>query len=344
MQILKRLPLFLILLTFLSSCESTEDPTPLQIDYPAAYVINGQDNSISVIKLSENKVTETIDLKDYDAPHHVYMSPDKKLLAVAITSTDFSNGHGGHGGHGGHYYMLIIDAVTAEIVKTLEMHKMPHNGVFSADGSELWVGQAGTDDGQVFIYNTDDWSLQQKIEVGKSPSEVTLSADGKTAFVANTGSATVTVIDVATKEIKETLNVGLVPVGAWPGSNGQMFVDSEGTQTVSVIDVASTSIVGTINLGFKPGYVAYNGSTDELWVSDATNGKVVIYRPSGNRWTRKAEAATGLDAHAIVFSDDMKLAYVTNQGAHNVSVLDATTYSKITDIPVGRMPNGIILR
>jgi YVTN family beta-propeller protein len=340
---LKKISFALTLAVGLTACKHEEHEMPLNIDYPAAYVVNGLDNNISVIQLSTNKVTEKIGLKNAVAPHHISLSPDKKLLAVAITSTDLSGGHGGHGGSG-NYKVLILDAKTGLITKTIDLPKMPHNGAFNTAGTELWIGQADANIGTVLIYNITDWSLKQSIVVGKNPSEVTFSNDGAFAFVANTGSASVTVIKADTKSVKATLSVGTDPVGAWPATNGKMYVDNETSKTISVIDVASTTVTETVNLGFKPGYAAYHNTLGELWVTDATDGKVVIYQRSGNSWVKKAEVATGADAHAIAFSADQNLAYITNQGANTVTVLNTTTYAKVQVIPVGKMPNGLTLK
>ncbi|MFD2247746.1 YncE family protein [Pontibacter ruber] len=330
----------------LSGCmhhsEHDEPQKPLNIDYKAAYVINGQDNNVSVLKLQENRVAETIKLQEAVAPHHIALSPDKKHLAIAITSTDLSGGHGGHGGSTGGYKVMILDAVSGMEVKVLSTPDMPHNAAYNQAGSELWVGQAGGN--KVLVFDTKSWSVKSTVAVGKSPSEVTFSTNGALAFVANTDDATVTVIDQTTKAVKKTIPVGAEPVGAWPAANGKMYVDNEAGQTVSVIDVNSLTVEETIALNFKPGYVAYHSGTNELWVSNATDGKVVIYRRDGNSWQRKTEVATGADAHAIIFDEDMKLAYVTNQGAHNVSVINTVDYSKVTTLSVGRKPNGMVIR
>ncbi|TXK45868.1 YncE family protein [Pontibacter qinzhouensis] len=338
----------LALVAGLGACNKEMDhdemEMPLNINYPAAFVVNGQDNSISVVKLPDNQVIETIKLKDAVAPHHISLSPDKTKLAVAITSTDLSGGHGvGHGANSS-FKVIIVDAVTGSAVKTIDLPKMPHNAAFNANGTELWIGQSDDNSGTVVVYNTADWSVKNTIAVGKSPSEVTFSVDGAVTFVANTGAATVSVIDPTTKSVTATLSVGEDPVGAWPATNGKMYVDNETSQTVSVIDVSSATVTETLTLGFKPGYVAFQDKSGELWVSDATNGKVVIYQRNGGAWIKKAEVPTGNDAHAIAFSQDRSLAYVSNQGAHTVTVLDAATYTKVKEVAVGRMPNGIVLK
>jgi YVTN family beta-propeller protein len=113
---------------------------------------------------------------------------------------------------------------------------------------------------------------------------------------------------------------------------------------VSEIDVATQKVSETITLGFKPGYVAYNAMTKEIWVSDATNGKVIYFKVISGKWAKQGEIVTGADAHAITFSNDEKTAYVTNQGAGTVSVVMTTDHKVTATITVGSKPNGIILK
>lgn len=327
----------------ISSCKKDHgnDNDMLNIDYPAAYIVNGSSNNISVIKLSDNTVTETIDLNRATYPHHIYLNPAKTKLAVAITSTDLS---GGHGGTLTGLKVQIIDAVTGMIEKEIALNKMPHNAIFNPSGTELWMGQSDSVQSQVLVYKTSDWTLQNTINVGAGLSEITFSSDGSMAFACNTDDGTVSLIDASNKIIHTTLTVGQDPVGAWTASNGKMFVDNETSQTISEITVSSMSVTATINLGFKPGYAAYNSSNGELWVSDATNGKVAYYTFDGSNWNLQNNITTGADAHAIAFTANGSIAYVTNQGANKVSVIDVATHTVTKTISVGTKPNGIALK
>lgn len=125
--------------------------TLLNINYPAAFVVNGASNNISVIKLSDNIVSETISLNGATFPHHIYINPSKTKLAVAITSTDLSGGHGGHGGATSGFKVQIIDAVTGMIDKEITLPKLPHNAIFNNAGTELWIGQSDSSQSQVLI-------------------------------------------------------------------------------------------------------------------------------------------------------------------------------------------------
>lgn len=317
--------------------------TPLNINYPAAYIVNGSSNNISVIKLSNNTVTETISLNGATFPHHIYLNHTKTKMAVAITSKDLSAGHAGHGGSVEGQKIQIIDVVTGNIDKEISVGQLPHNAIFNPTSTELWIPQGDSVLGTVLVYKTTDWTLQNTINVGQLPSEVTFSNDGSKVYVANTKDGSISVIDPTSKNVIQTISTGINPVGAWAAGNGKMYADNEGSQTVSEIDVLTNTITATINLGFMPGYVAYNTSNSELWVSDATNGKVVYYTLVSTVWTLQGNITTGANAHAIAFSSDGSKAYVTNQDANTISVIDVATHTIVNTISVGAKPNGIVL-
>ncbi len=326
-----------------------DDMKEKNINYPAAFIVNGEDATLSVIRLSDNSVSETIELMNHGGthsimwPHHIYhhQSGGDHRLALGIPGMDLSGGHtGGMPGHGGKF--AVLDAVKGTVLKLVDVPVMNHNAVYSKDGSEIWTSQMDMA-GKVLVYDATSYALKNTITVGDEPAEVTFSADGTKAYVCNGMSNTVSVINPSTKAIIATVNVGMNPVGAWPSSIGKMFVDNEDGQTISVIDVASNINLATINLGFKPGYAAYNATASELWVTDATNGKVVYYLDMGaNTWMKHGEFVTGADAHAIAFNGNF--GYVTNQGANSVSVINVATHAKVKDIAVGKKPNGIVFK
>lgn len=329
-----------LLLSAVFSCKKSEQ---LNIDYPAAFVVNGASNNVVVIDLNTDLKTGTLGLDGATFPHHVYLSPDKSQIAVAITSTDLSAGHGGHGTGTAAYQVIILDTKTGEIHHSIALDKLPHNAAYSPDGKELWVGQADAAQSKILVFNTSDFSQKASINVGKGLSETTFSVDGTKVYAANTDDNTITIIKATDKSILTTLPVGTAPVGAWPAENGKMYADNETSKTVSEIDVATNAITATINLGFKPGYVAYSDHHAELWVSDADNGKVVYFKLVAGKWTKEGEISTGADAHAIAFNADGTKAFVTNQGAGTLSIIKMSDHTKIKDIAVGDMPNGIAL-
>jgi YVTN family beta-propeller protein len=331
--------------TDMDDMDDMDSGEELKINYPAAFVVNGESSNIEVLNLNNLSQKKQISLNGATFPHHINLSPDKTKLAIAITSTDLSGGHdsGGMDDMDG-FKVMVLNSYTGKIEKEILLPKMPHNGVFNTNGSELWIAQEDEHESQVLVYNTGNWSLKNTINVGKGLSEVTFSADGSKVFAANTLDATVSIIDPDTKTVLGTVPVGKDPVGAWPAANGNVYVDNETDGTVTEIAVASGTITETIPLGFKPGYVAYHPAQQELWVSDATNGQIVYYKKNNNQWALQSSIITGADAHAIAFSPDGSTAYVTNQGANTVSVIHVADHRVTATIPVGKKPNGLVLR
>ena len=79
-------------------------------------------------------------------------------------------------------------------------------------------------------------------------------------------------------------------------------------------------------------------------VSDATNGKVAYFTLVSAVWTLQGNITTGADAHAIAFTSDGSKAYITNQGAGTVSVIDMAAHTVSQTIAVGTKPNGIVIK
>ncbi|MFN3849859.1 MAG: hypothetical protein ACK4NY_10535 [Spirosomataceae bacterium] len=340
----------------ISSCMKMDNFQPeLNINYPAAYVVNGESSTLSVINLNSNEVASTIQLTDNTGtqmagmnmgkslayPHHIYLNPSKTQISIAAPGMDLSAGHTvntmGMVGK-----VAVLDATKGVNIKVFDSIGMNHNAIYSPDGKEIWTSQMDNN-GKVLIYDATSYTLKNTISVGKEPAEITFSADGSVAFVANGGSNTVTAINPNTKAIMATIPVGKNPVGAWVGTDGRMYVDNEDGQTVSIIDVKTLNVVETVTLGFMPGFVAYNADMKEMWVTDPTAGKVHWWtKDATGKMVRSGAISTAAGAHAIAFKD--MTAYITNQEAASVSVVDVMQHKLIKNIKVGKKPNGIVIK
>jgi YVTN family beta-propeller protein len=343
---------------FITSCNNTDNAKPaITINYPAAYVVNGTSSTLSVINLNTNEVADLIQLTDdlsgvsnngrgrfLQYPHHIYLNPAKNQIAIAAPGMDLSEGHGTAEvlAHSGTAKVAVIDAIKGVNIKLIDVPDMNHNAIYSPDGKEIWTSQMD-EKGKVLVYDANTYALKNTINVGKEPAEVTFSNDGLTAFVANGMDNSVSAINPITKTVIATISVGQNPVGAWTGSDNRMYVDNEDGQTVSVIDVKTLKVVETITLGFMPGYAAFNGEMKELWVTDPMAGKLHWWKQDANgKFAKGGSVATANGAHAIAFKD--MTAYITNQEAASVSVVDVMKHEKIKDIKVGEKPNGIVIR
>ena len=315
-------------------------PLAAPVTGDSVWVVNGGSNGVTVIDAATRTVRGTVGLVGTRFPHHVNLSPDGAFLVIADPGMDFSMGHD-HTPMPGHEGALVkLDARNGSLLAARWLTWMNHNGAISADGTEVWTTEMNNP-GQALVLDAATLEEKARVQVGNGATEVTLSPDGTTAWVANGAASTVTVIDTATRAVRATLPAGLDPVGAWPGRDGRMYVDAERGQGVTVIDATSLQAVRALQLGFMPGMVAALPS-GEVWVSDATNGRVVVYGPEGG--APLAAIPTGAGAHGLAFDPEGRTLWVTNQHAASVSVVDVAERRVLATVDVGDKPNGLVYR
>ena len=95
------------------------------------------------------------------------------------------------------------------------------------------------------------------VTVGSGPEGVAITPDGAFAYVANSGSNTVSVIATASNTVVATVTVGSGPEGVAITPDGAFaYVANSGSNTVSVIATASNTVVATVTVGSAPFGVA----------------------------------------------------------------------------------------
>ena len=76
---------------------------------------------------------------------------------------------------------------------------------------------------------------------------------GQTAYIANDLDSTVSVIDVATNTVIDTIKVGAYPYGVSASLDGsKVYVTNVGDSTVSVINTADNTVSATIKVSAHP--------------------------------------------------------------------------------------------
>lgn len=366
----------------LTSCLKDEISTNQgkAVDFDAAFVVNGESKSISVINLSTNQVDKTIDLAkllsssagtmndtgmnmDNMWAHHISLSPDKSKIIIAApggisdsehmmqpatstsTATDTHSQH--HAGssvagsqtdsmmQGG---ILILDAVSGELLQKVALDGMLHDAVFSPDGKELWT-TVMMPESVVKVFDTSNYSVLGTVAVDK-PADLSFSDDGKKVFVTSEMSDTVTVIDVASRKIIER-KADANSVGAW---FDMMHVDAGGAPDMSSTINMMEMMKDSLHMDNEQGMAIRNTMMNQIWVSDPKVGKIHYWTMNNSELTHGGSIQVGQGAHAIAFSKDGKVGYVTNEEDSSVSVIDVLNKTEKLKIKVGIGPHGIIIR
>ncbi|MFG2465789.1 beta-N-acetylglucosaminidase domain-containing protein [Streptomyces canus] len=164
----------------------------------------------------------------------------------------------------------------------------------------------------------------RNIAVGNNPGEVVASADGRTAYAANQGSDTVSVIDVASGTVTATVAVGKVPAGlALTPDGGTLWVANYTDGTVQSIDTGTLTTGTPVPVGDGPENMAITPDGRTLYVADIHDNTVSPVDLA----TGKAGAAipVGPSPFNVVAAPDGRTVYVSNSGGSTVTPIDTTS-------------------
>ena len=171
---------------------------------------------------------------------------------------------------------------------------------------------------------TPAWAAQYDvtatITVGASPRGVAVSPDGTTAYVANSFSNTVSVINTTTNTVTTTITVGTRPRGVAVSPDGTTaYVTNNTANTVSVINTTTNAVTATITVGTSPYGVAVSPDGTEAYVTNTGSNNVSVI----NTTTNAVDTITvGTDPLGVAVTPDGTKAYVTNYAGDDVSVIE----------------------
>ncbi|MDW5550158.1 glutaminyl-peptide cyclotransferase [Methanosarcina sp.] len=165
------------------------------------------------------------------------------------------------------------------------------------------------------------------------------------AYITNTGSKNVSVIDTATNTVTAMVKVGDSPYGVAVNPNGKrVYVTNCGNDTVpgntvSVIDTATNMVIATVKVGNNPLGVAVSPDGTRAYVANDDDGTVSVIDTATNTVTATVHIGYGIFGVAV--SPDGTRIYVTNWNSETVSVIDTATNTVTAVVPVGTGTFGV---
>ncbi len=219
----------------------------------------------------------------------------------------------------------------------------------------------------VSVLNLTNNTLEQTISDSSfnEPYTVTINAAGTKAYVTNSNSTTVTIIDLATNTVTGTIGGFDGPSGLIATLNGNYaYVNNYGSfpgvgsgngTTVSVVDLNTNAIVGSpITVGLAPAAMAITPDGAYVYVVSYVDGNpgtgtISIINTSNN--SVQLNAITGFSGpFAIAITPNGKYAYVTNFGNNNfspvgttVSIVDISRNTIVATLNLGIQPAGVAI-
>jgi YVTN family beta-propeller protein len=151
-----------------------------------------------------------------------------------------------------------VDTKVMKITGQVEVGGEPVDVKLSPDGSVFYVANQGRDFGGVHVIDPETMRETAFIPTGKGAHGLYPSKDAKSLYVANRLDGSISVIDLATRKVSDTWEVG--------GSPDMFQLSPDGTQlwyadryngTVSVVDTRNGELIRRIPVGYYPHGITY---------------------------------------------------------------------------------------
>ena len=258
-------------------------------------------------------------------PHEVTASPDGRLAFVASPSDGIS----------------VIDIEARREIRRVDpgTGSGPHDVLFA--GGKVYFTIEGYK--SIGRYDPDADQIDWTLGIGQDGTHLlVLDDDGRTMFMPNRGSNSVTVAEGVTDGPEETtLTVipvpGELPEGIALSPDGrEVWTATRNDGAVSIIDVASLQVVQTVDLGMRDAnrltftpdgrVLITDGEAASLVVLDAASRSVIKRVSLG-----QVETGDG----AVLVSRDGSRAYVGLRALGRVAVVDLATLEVIEEFMMG---------
>lgn len=199
------------------------------------------------------------------------------------------------------------------------------------------------------------------IPVGQRPRGIRTSPDGRTLYVATSGSPKcpptmseeaceaqiadksldgITVVDTATRTVMRVLPGGSDPE-QFDVVGGRIFVSNEDASAASIVDLTTGALVASVRVGREPEGVRASPEGRFVLVTAETDHNVTIIDTASNESLGTVEV--GLRPRDIAFSPDGAYAYVSAELAHSVAIVDMRSRTRVgaIELPLGTLPMGL---
>ena len=310
--------------------------TELYGNGPTLLVVNKSEETVAFVDVPTGDVRAKV--KVGPNPHEIAVTPDGMRAYVS----NYGSGRPA----GRLSWLSVLDVKKLRAVDEIELRDpetgkflgAPHGVMVTRDGKQLWVTAEGSQ--AVALIALPEEKVVRVFHTGQRVShQVVPLPDGSKAYVANIGSGSVSVIDVATGKVKTipceagTEGIDVTPDGRY------VWAANRSANSISVIDTEEDRVVETLKAGNFPIRVKFTPDGKRALVSFARDNAVGVYDVATRKLVRTIE--TGSMPIGLLIDPEGKQAFVANTQADQVSVIDLQKWEVIGRIHTGDEPDGL---
>lgn len=248
--------------------------------------------------------------------------------------------------------LVEVDPFTFKEVRRITVDPKVHGLAVSADGSRIYIASDRT--GRFQVVDARRGVIAAQIMLGTDPNQLTLTRDGRFAYVPMRGEDTVAVVQLEPLSIVKKIPVPKGPHDAYTSADGRrIVVGAQFGSAIIVIDPETQSLLYTLPTadGVRPLALTRDGRTVYAALSNLI-GFVVADIEKGV--TRRVELGTlpeGLPrpyldtfTHALHLSPDEQELWVTDCVNDLIRIVRLSDMQEVAQIRVGHFPHWFALR
>ena len=294
-----------------------------------AYVFNEGSGDISIIDIETQEVTATVDAGVRIRWFSNRFFDGKRIWTI---DADFENAE-----------VVVFDPWTLQTIKRIPFGSGPSMSLeLSPDLKHAITISPGTD--EVVVIDTATYEIVRRIPVGNFPCDLTLSLDGKHAYLVERDQDTLSIVDwqngktlktVALEDMSRPHMLTLSPDGT------KLWVQERDAAKLSVYDAKSLNRVAHLRVGRAPIMTEFTPAGQTTLTTHIGEDFVKIF--DTDSFSEIKTIQVGRSPVNSIFEPTGRYAYVTNRQSHSVSIIDTELWQEIKSIKVGTNPFAIYL-
>jgi serine/threonine-protein kinase len=220
----------------------------------------------------------------------------------------------------------------------------PQFVAFTPDGTRAYVSIFNTDRtvNEVGVLDMATMKFIARVPTGVRPFALDVTPDGKTVYVPNHDSGSITVIDTATNTVRSEIKVAPNPHWLDVSDDGtRVYAANHESNVVSVIDTADNAVLATVPVGSAPHSIVVHPKKPIVLNVNYDSSSVSVIDRNTNAVI--ATVPTGSHPQDITLSADGKYAYLATVDENAIEVLDTTSFQITARVPTGRSPTSVAI-
>ena len=240
-------------------------------------------------------------------------------------------------------FLTVFDTTANAVTGTI---RVPDGGPqfvsFAPDGKFAYVSIFNDDRtiNEVGVLDTANAEFIARVPTGVRPFALDVTPDGRTLYVPNHDSGSITVIDTATNTVRNTITVAPNPHWVDVSADGtRLYAANHESNVLTVLDTATDTPLTTVGVGTSPHSLLAHPTAPLLYNVNYDSSSMSVTDLNTN--TVIATTDTPSHPQDVSLAPDGRYGYLATVDDNAIQVFDARTFEITARVPTGRNPTSI---